>query len=83
MPYRIEDVFRQVGNASVFLAAGTSGVVYPAAGLLQLARDGGASTFVNSLDEPENLTGEDEFFPGQAAQVLPDLCERLALLVGA
>ena len=83
MPYRIEDVFRQVGNASLFLAAGTSGVVYPAAGLLQLARDGGASTFVNSLDEPENLSGEDEFVPGRAAEVLPELCERLAVEVGA
>ena len=83
MPYRIEDVFRQVGNASVFLAAGTSGVVYPAAGLLQLARDGGASTFVNSLDEPENLTGEEEFVPGRAAEVLPELCDRLAIQVGA
>jgi len=83
MPYRVEDVFRQVGNATVFLAAGTSGVVYPAAGLLQLAREGGAETFVNSLDEPENLTGEDEFVPGRAADVLPGLCERLAHLVGA
>ncbi len=83
MPYRIEDVFRQVGSATVFLAAGTSGVVYPAAGLLQLARDGGAKTLVNSLDEPENLSGEDEFLPGRAAEVLPDLCERLAQEVGA
>lgn len=83
MPYQIEDVFRQVGNATLFLAAGTSGVVYPAAGLLQLARDGGARTFVNSLDEPENLSGEDEFFPGRAAEVLPELCDRLAQELGA
>ena len=83
MPYRVEDVFRQVGNATRFLAAGTSGVVYPAAGLLQLARDGGAKTYVNSLDEPENLSGEDEFLAGRAAEVLPELCARLAQEVGA
>jgi len=83
MPYRVEDVFRQVGNATIFLAAGTSGVVYPAAGLLQLARDGGAKTYVNSLDEPENLSPEDEFLPGRAAQVLPELCARLAEELGA
>ena len=83
MPYRVEDVFRQVGNATRFLAAGTSGVVYPAAGLLQLARDGGAKTFVNSLDEPENLSRQDEFSPGRAAEVLPGLCAAIAEGVGA
>ncbi len=77
MPYRVEDVFRQVGNATVFLASGTSGVVYPAAGFLQMARDGGAKTFVNSLDEPENLSLDDTFFPGKATEVLPELCTRI------
>lgn len=77
MPYRVEDVFRQVGNATFFLAAGTSGVVYPAAGFLQLARDAGAKTFVNSLEEPENLSLDDAFFPGKATEVLPELCARI------
>lgn len=75
MPNRVEDVFRQVGNASHFLSVGTSGTVYPAAGLLQLARDAGAKTFVSSLDEPENLSMDDAYFPGRAAEVLPELCE--------
>jgi len=77
MPYRVEDVFRQVGNAKVFLASGTSGVVYPAAGFLQLSRDAGAMTFVNSLDEPENLSLDDAFFAGKASEVLPELCARI------
>jgi NAD-dependent deacetylase len=77
MPYRVEDVFRQVGNATVFLSSGTSGVVYPAAGFLQLARDAGAKTFVNSLDEPENLSLDDAFFAGKASEVLPELCVRI------
>ena len=77
MPYRVEDVFRQVGNATVFLSSGTSGVVYPAAGFLQLARDAGAKTFVNSLDEPENLSLDDAFFAGKASEVLPELCARI------
>ena len=77
MPYRVEDVFRQVGNATVFLSSGTSGVVYPAAGFLQLARDAGAKTFVNSLDEPENLSLDDAFYAGKASEVLPELCARI------
>lgn len=76
LPYRVEDVFRQVGNATVFLSAGTSGIVHPAAGLLQLARDAGAKTYVNSLEEPENLSAVDEFVPGRAAEVLPRLCDQ-------
>lgn len=76
LPYRVEDVFRQVGNATVFLSAGTSGMVHPAAGLLQLARDAGAKTYVNSLEEPENLSAVDEFVPGRAAEVLPRLCDQ-------
>lgn len=77
LPYRVEDVFRQVGNATVFLSAGTSGVVQPAAGLLQLARDAGAKTYVNSLEPPENMTATDTYIPGHAAEVLPRLCQEL------
>ena len=54
MPYRVEDVFRQVGNATVFLSSGTSGVVYPAAGFPQVAKMSGARLIIIN-NEPTDL----------------------------
>lgn len=77
VPHHLEAIERAVVAATHFVAVGTSGVVYPAAGYLQIARAYGARTIVNSLDEPDNLHREDEFLPGRAAEVVPDLVERL------
>ncbi len=63
-----------------FLAVGTSGVVYPAAALLGIARAAGARTYVQGLVRPDNLGTRDEFHAGRAVDVLPDLCERIARL---
>lgn len=61
-----------------FAAIGTSGAVYPAAGLLAQAREQGAKTFVNSLDAPDNLHPSDTFMPGPATQVTPKLLALIA-----
>jgi len=57
-------------------------VVYPAAGLLALAREAGARTYVNALEAPENLDRRDRFVPGRAAAVLPGLLGELAAELG-
>jgi NAD-dependent deacetylase len=75
MPYALEEIDRVVRGATHFLSCGTSGFVYPAAGLLAVARESGAETFVNSLDEPGNLDPRDRFLPGRAAEVIPELVE--------
>ncbi len=75
MPYHLEEIDRVMRGATHFLSCGTSGFVYPAAGLLAMARASGAETFVNSLDEPENLDPADHFLPGKAAEVIPELAE--------
>lgn len=71
----IEDTMQRCTH---FAAIGTSGLVYPAAGLLSLARRKGAKTWVNSLDEPENLDHRDHFMPGPATQVVPQLLASVA-----
>jgi NAD-dependent deacetylase len=71
-----------LAHCTHFAALGTSGNVYPAAGFLAAARSGGARTFVQSLEPPENLHQADEFAPGRAAEVVPGLCRRLLELVG-
>jgi len=78
VPYHLEAIDRALRAATHVLAVGTSGVVYPAAGLLEAARVLGARTVVQSLDEPANLHPHDEFVAGRAAEALPLLLERLA-----
>lgn len=41
MPYRMDEIYDAVAQADIFVAIGTSGVVYPAAGLVQAARGNG------------------------------------------
>ena len=76
LPYHMDAIERALAGARHFVAIGTSGAVYPAAGYLQLARAIGATTWVNSLDEPQNLHPADRFLPGRAAEVVPAQVER-------
>jgi NAD-dependent deacetylase len=77
MPYHMESIERALAGCTHFLAVGTSGVVYPAAGFLALAREQGAHTFVQALEPPENVHRADTFVSGRAAEALPLLLERL------
>ncbi|HJO26710.1 MAG TPA: NAD-dependent deacylase [Planctomycetota bacterium] len=76
LPYHLDEIAEVMERATHFLSVGTSGAVYPAAGLLAEARARGAQTFVNSLDEPENLHPDDVFLPGRAAEVVPEWVTR-------
>lgn len=59
----------------VFVAVGTSGVVYPAAGLVNRARSMGAETWLVNLEPPENVGAFEHFARGRSAEVLPSLFE--------
>lgn len=77
MPYHLEAIETALQEASAFMAVGTSGAVYPAAGLLAQARQAGIPTIVQGLAEPDNLHPLDRFVPGRASEVLPDLLRQL------
>ncbi len=55
----------------VFLAVGTSGVVYPAAGLVDLARRHGAETWLVNAEQAENGSAFEHFVQGRSAALLP------------
>jgi len=76
LPKLLDEIEAALAACTHFVSIGTSGVVYPAAGLLARARERGALTFVNSLDQPENLHPTDRFLPGRAALVMPPAIER-------
>lgn len=77
MPYKLEEIERVVLACTHFLAIGTSGLVYPAAGYLHVARQMGAETIVQSLDEPDNVHPADRFVQGRAAEAMPALVDEL------
>jgi NAD-dependent deacetylase len=80
MPYHLDAIADAMDQATHFVSIGTSGIVYPAAGLLSQARQSGAKTWVNSLDKPENLSPRDIFLPGRAAEVIPRFCHEFGTL---
>jgi NAD-dependent deacetylase len=59
----------------VFLAAGTSGVVYPAAGLVLHARRAGGETWLVNIEPPDNRAAFEHFVEGPSGEVLPGLFE--------
>ncbi len=78
MPFFMHEIERALAACTQFVAIGTSGQVYPAAGMLAQARSRGAATWVQALEAPTNLTPGDRFRPGRAALVVPELLGELA-----
>lgn len=73
VPYHLDQIESALLDCSHFLAIGTSGQVYPAASMLQIARERGAKTYVQALELPSNADARDSFTAGRAAQVVPEL----------
>ena len=73
MPLHMREIDRAVADCDVFIAIGTSGHVYPAAGLLGIAQACGAHCIGINLDPPENVALFDEFHQGKAGELLPNL----------
>ena len=61
------------GSRLVFLAAGTSGAVYPAAGLVEVARGAGAECWLVNADPADNGHAFHHFVQGRSGEVLPGL----------
>jgi NAD-dependent deacetylase len=64
---------RWSGGRLVFLAAGTSGAVWPAAGFVDLARSRGAETWLVNAEPADNTGRFDEVREGPSGTLLPDL----------
>jgi NAD-dependent deacetylase len=59
----------------VFLAVGTSGAVYPAAGLVLEARAAGGETWLVNAEPAENRGAFHHFVQGPSGRILPELFE--------
>lgn len=64
---------RAAGGPFVFMAVGTSGAVWPAAGLVNLARSLGASTLLVNAEPADNTARFHRFVQARSAEALPAL----------
>jgi NAD-dependent deacetylase len=73
-----ESAFAAVERCECLLVAGTSAVVYPAAGLIPVARRLGAKVIEVNLTRTDASDWADVCLTGPSGQVLPQLIDRLA-----
>jgi NAD-dependent deacetylase len=73
VPFEMDLILHQLGEATVVLVVGTSGVVEPAASFVRMARRNQARTIYVGPEEPANRAFFDEVLLGKAGDVLPDL----------
>lgn len=78
VPFHLDAIAEALATCTHFLAIGTSGQVWPAAGMLVEARARGAATYVQALEPPSNLDPDDRFRRGRASEVVPALLTELA-----
>ena len=77
MPYEMERIDRALMAADLFVAIGTSGAVYPAAGFVQTARHRGARTLELNLEPSLASAWFDETRTGPAGALVPALVDEL------
>lgn len=75
IPMEMDVIYREVENCDVFIVIGSSGHVYPAAGLVNLANSNDAHTILVNFELPINGGDFDEVHIGKAGEILPDLVE--------
>lgn len=77
IPYKMDQIEALLRKCDVFMVIGTSGVVYPAAGLVMTAKYLGAKTIAVNLEKPDNLSFIDEFHQGKSGEILPKLIKEI------
>ncbi|MEZ4338306.1 MAG: NAD-dependent deacylase [Sandaracinaceae bacterium] len=70
---RIERFVAEGGSRLVFLAVGTSGVVYPAASLVEACRTVGGRSWLVNAERAENADAFDHVVLGRSGELLPSL----------
>ncbi|MFM6832431.1 MAG: NAD-dependent deacylase [Novosphingobium sp.] len=71
IPYRMDEIYEALSAADLFVSIGTSGAVYPAAGLVRTARDLGVQTLELNLERSQGSAWFHETRLGPASEVVP------------
>ncbi len=72
MPYRMDEIYKALDRADLFVSIGTSGAVYPAAGFVRDARRQGIDTLELNLEPSQgsHFFAESRF--GPATRIVPE-----------
>jgi NAD-dependent deacetylase len=77
MPLGLDAIEEALLASDLFVAIGTSGAVYPAAGLVEIAREAGLRTVELNLEPSDNARAFDERRYGAAGEVVPAFAAEL------
>ncbi len=80
MPFHLEKIWQALQKCDLFLAIGTSGTVYPAAGFVEIARRAGAWCVELNLEPSAVAELFHEHHYGPATKVVPAFVEKLLKL---
>ena len=73
MPLEMETIYNHLAKADLFIAIGTSGNVYPAAGFVQEATKAGAESIEINLDASATESHFTQIQRGKASELVPEL----------
>ena len=73
VPLDMDAIYAELARATTLLVVGTSGSVYPAAGLVHIANRQNIKTIYIGPEEPLNVQAFDEILLGTATEILPSL----------
>lgn len=71
MPLYMDEIYHALETCDLFMAIGTSGNVYPAAGFFEVAKSAGAQTVELNLEPSLNGSKFDEQVYGAASEIVP------------
>jgi NAD-dependent deacetylase len=77
MPLEMDHIIDRLARCDLFLSIGTSGHVYPAAGFVDIARQGGAHTVEMNLDRTEVASAFARSIRGPASRTVPAWVDEL------
>ena len=78
MPLYMKEIEDALSNCDLFVAVGTSGLVYPAANFVQMVKSAKAKTLLLNKDPAANNRLFDDVIVGKASEVVPQWVESLA-----
>jgi len=76
--HALNDSFAAAAACDVFLSIGTSSLVYPAAGLAEIAKNSGATVAEINPDPTEHAAIFDHAIAAKAGTVLPEILKRMS-----
>ena len=79
VPYRMDEIYAAMRSADLFVSIGTSGAVYPAAGLVQNAVELGAQTLELNLERSQGSSMFHETRLGPASELVPAWVEEVLI----